>query len=108
VTVDDMLYEHAGSIRYDDARRYVESRGWKRSASRRTDVRAFHSGHLKATGVDIEVPTPRRRPRSPRVPTQALCDLDEVAGPCRQKLIHVWIALAHRVPKLVAGRQSRK
>lgn len=48
MTDDDTLYEHAGSIRYDDARRYVESRGWKRSVSRRAEVGVFHLGDLEA------------------------------------------------------------
>jgi hypothetical protein len=45
---DDATYALAGRLSYEDARRYVESRGWSREKSRRSDVGIFRLGTHEA------------------------------------------------------------
>jgi len=46
--MDDATYALAGQLSYEDARRYVESRGWMRVKSRRSDVGIFRLGDHEA------------------------------------------------------------
>jgi hypothetical protein len=41
---EDLLHARAGALSYEDARRYVESRGWVRITTRRTEVAVFRLG----------------------------------------------------------------
>ncbi len=45
---EEALYDLAGRLSYEDARRYVESRGWRREKSKRPDVGIFRSGDHEA------------------------------------------------------------
>ena len=45
---DEQVYALASRLSYEDARRYVESRGWLRQKSRRTDIGIFRLGDHEA------------------------------------------------------------
>lgn len=45
---DDAAYALAARLSYEDARRYVESRGWNRAKSRRSEVGVFRLGDYEA------------------------------------------------------------